>query len=106
MFMDRNSPSKEKAGELAQLLLDSALITSGYGVVDQEHFAKRLMGMVARSLDVLGKELEQEPSEDIEAPVVDTPTEGAENIDMDNVIKIDPSDIKVDLKPASSHDEL
>ena len=97
---------KEKAGELAQLLLDSALITSGYGVVDQEHFAKRLMGMVARSLDVLGKELEQEPSEDIEAPVVDTPTEGAENIDMDNVIKIDPSDIKVDLKPASSHDEL
>lgn len=101
--------NQDKAAELAQLLLDSALITSGYGVNDQEQFAQRLMGIVARSLDVQGKEVDAEPTEDIEAPEVpveEAAAEDVENVDIDmdaaNTIKIDPADIKINY----GHDEL
>jgi len=101
--------NKEKAAELAQLLLDSALITSGYGINDQEVFAKRLFDIVSRSLDVTGKEIDAEPSEDIAAPVVEG-SDAEVNVDLDidqsspHTIKIDPSDIKINT--SADHDEL
>ena len=96
---------------MSQLLLDSALITSGYGVADQEQFAARLMNIVARSLDVQGKEIDAEPTEDIEAPVVDNDVvDAVDNVDLGddaaNTIKIDPSDIKISYGGNNNHDEL
>eukprot|EP00461_Guttulinopsis_vulgaris_P000380 UN00380 len=96
-----NNEDKEKATELAQLLFDGALITSGYGVNDQDLFVSRINKIVARSLDVLDKEVLPEPAEDIEAPVEQA--EAAEDaVDLDNenenVIKLSPDDIKVTMK--------
>lgn len=97
---------KEKAVELAEILFDSALISSGYGVNDQDTFVARLQSVVARSLDVVGKEVEAEPTEDVEAPVSEEPAaaEAEVNLDEPNVIKINPEDIKIDVQ--GKHDEL
>jgi heat shock protein beta len=106
-----DNDNKEKASELAQLLLDSALITSGYGVNDQELFAKRLFDIVSRSLNVVGKEIDAEPSEDLPAPVTETSNDDVKvDLDIDeaspHTIKINPSDIKISTSASADHDEL
>lgn len=69
-----SSPDEQSTKDLANLLYDTALLSSGFAQDDVEGFAERMYRMIGSELDVVSMDLEAEIEvpEDEEEPAVET----------------------------------
>jgi len=106
-LMVHEEGESEEAKNLAHMIFDTALISSGYYVDNPQQYQLRMQTMVAKALDVDadGKlseeplfETEEEKKEEVEEVTLEDDEEGAEmNINLDDAEQEDAGDGKEEL---------
>lgn len=92
-----DNEARQKATNIAQVLFDSALISSGYQIADQKAFANRLVQMVGTSLQLTDLDAQPEPAEDLPDPVVEQAAAADAEVDIDVAAAADAAAIKDEL---------
>ena len=90
----------------ANLLYDSALLTSGFSIDDGEAFAERMQAMIAQSLEVESMDL----LEEVEVPVEEEEEEEEEEYEEEEEEGVEDEDEEeeeqAEAEDASAHSEL
>ncbi|TFK43547.1 Hsp90 protein-domain-containing protein [Crucibulum laeve] len=123
---EKDIDAEEELKEVASILIDGALVRSGFEVPDNNRFFSRMDRVLRRSLGVSETAPTDEtvkpappvdpelPTEDADAPAFDFPMDGEDDgkarvivpDHMKNDIQIDMEEIDEDGNPVVQHDEL